>query len=84
MNSITLNSEKSRFELEIDGQIAVADFVLQPGEITITHVIVPPSLRGGGVASRLGAEVVAYSKRENLRIVPQCSFMAAYLERHSE
>ncbi|HEX9997027.1 MAG TPA: GNAT family N-acetyltransferase [Abditibacterium sp.] len=84
MNPITLNPEKSRFELEKEGQIAVADFVLRPSEMVVTHVIVPQSLRGGGIASQLAAEVVAHARRENLQIVPQCSFMAAYMEKHRE
>ena len=81
---ITLNSQKSRFESEQNGEIAVADFALSPGVITVTHVIVPPALRGGGVASALAAHVVEHVRRENLKIKPQCSFMASWMQKHPE
>jgi predicted GNAT family acetyltransferase len=81
---IYFNLEASRFELEKNGLMAVADFELEPGLLTITHVIVPPSLRGGGIASALAAEVVAHARREGLKVEPQCSFMAAYFARHPE
>ena len=82
--SITLNAQKSRFESDHDGQIAVAEFTLSPGALTVTHVIVPPSLRGGGVASSLAAHVVEHARRENLKIQPQCPFMADWMEKHPE
>ena len=82
--NVTLNSQRSRFELEQDGQAAIADYHLSGDVMTITHVIVPTALRGGGLASALAAEVVAHARREKLRIVPQCSFMAAYFQRHPE
>ena len=82
--NITLNSQKSRFESEHDGQVAVAEFIASPGVLTVTHVIVPPQLRGGGVASTLAAHVVEHARRENLKIEPRCPFMAAYLQKHPE
>ncbi len=82
--NITNNPSRSRFQSEKDGQIAVADYHLNGDVMTVTHIIVPPQLRGGGVASALAAQVVAHARRENLKIVPQCSFMAAYLQKHPE
>jgi predicted GNAT family acetyltransferase len=81
---INFNLEGNRFELEKDGLMAVADFKLKPGLLIITHVIVPPPLRGSGIASALAAEVVAHARREGLKVEPQCSFMAAYFSRHPE
>ncbi|MBW3635042.1 MAG: N-acetyltransferase [Armatimonadetes bacterium] len=82
--NITNNPIQGRFQCGKDGHIAVADYHLNGVVMTVTHIIVPPELRGGGVASALAAEVVAHARRENLKIVPQCSFMAAYLEKHPE
>ena len=82
--NVTNNPQRSRFELEQDGQVAVADYDLEGNIMTVTHVIVPPALRGGGLATALAAEVVAHARRENLKIIPQCSFMVAYVQRHPE
>ena len=81
---ITHNPAQNRFESEQNGLVAVADYHLNEKIMTVTHVIVPPELRGGGVASALAAEVVARARRDGLKIVPQCSFMAAYMKKHSE
>ena len=82
--NVSHNSQRSRFELEQDGQVAVADYDLDGNVMTVTHVIVPPAPRGGGLATSLAAEVVAHARRENLKIIPQCSFMVAYVQRHPE
>jgi predicted GNAT family acetyltransferase len=81
---IYFNADSKRFELEKNGLMAVAEFEMEPGVMVVTHVIVPPSLRGGGIASALSAEVVAHARREGLKIEPVCSFMQAYLTRHPE
>lgn len=81
---ILLNTPRSRFEVESDGLTAVADFILALGQITVTHIIVPPEMRGGSVASGLAAHIVEYARAEKLKIEPQCSFMAAYLQKHPE
>lgn len=82
--NITHNPSQNRFESEQNDLVAVADYRLNEKTMTITHIIVPPELRGGGVASSLAAEVVAHARREGLKIVPQCPFMAAYLQKHPE
>lgn len=51
--------------------------------IVFTHTYVPPTLRGGGVAARLVAAGVAFARAEGLRIVPACSYVAAWLEREN-
>lgn len=81
---IYFNAESERFELEKNGLMAVAEFVMEPSAMVVTHIIVPPSLRGGGIASKLAEGVVAHARREGLKIHPQCSFMEAYMRRHPE
>ncbi|RYG63199.1 N-acetyltransferase [bacterium] len=81
---ITFNEEASRFELEKDGLIAVAEFELEPGLMSVTHVVVPRPLQGSGVGSALAAEVIAHARRENIRVEPVCQFMQTYFVRHPE
>lgn len=81
---ITRNSDKNRFETVVDGQTAVAQYELAGAQMTITHVIVPRAIEGQGVASALCQFAIETARAENLTIVPQCPFMAAYFRRHSE
>jgi carboxymethylenebutenolidase len=47
------NTALSRFELDADGETAVAFYRLSPGVITFTHTEVAPGLRGRDVGSAL-------------------------------
>ena len=84
MNSARHNPSQNRFEVTQDDQTAVADYQLRGDVMTVTHIVVPPSLRGQGIASDLARAILAHAQNENLKIVPQCPFMAAFFERHPE
>jgi predicted GNAT family acetyltransferase len=52
--------------------------------ITLTHTEVPPTLRGQGIASRLTRGVLEAARAQGLKVVPRCSFVAAFMGRHPE
>ena len=81
---ITRNEAAQRFETTQDGALCVAQYELDGEQMTVTHVIVAPQLRGGGVGSALAQFIVQTARQDNLKIVPQCPFMAAYFERHPD
>lgn len=69
-----------RYELLRDGAVvAHADYSLRGSEITIPHVETDPSLRGGGLGSRLMDGVIADVVDRQLTVVPVCPFAASYL-----
>ena len=78
------NQALHRFELDVDGHTAVAYYQRDGGVITFTHTEVPAALRGQGIASRLMHGVLETARAEGLKVVPRCSFVAAYLNRHPE
>lgn len=82
-STIHLNSHKHRFELKTDGKLSIIEF-MQPNDETLalTHTEVDPSLEGQGIGSKLVEEVLEYAERNNLKIVPLCPFVAAYIKRH--
>jgi predicted GNAT family acetyltransferase len=47
------NKAQSRFELDVDGGIAFANYRLTPNAVIITHTETPRTLRGRGIASML-------------------------------
>ncbi|HLJ21215.1 MAG TPA: N-acetyltransferase, partial [Stellaceae bacterium] len=47
------NPKAHRFEAELDGLIAVADYRIAQDTVTFTHVGVPSQIEGRGVGSRL-------------------------------
>jgi hypothetical protein len=79
------NELMQRFELNIEGHVAVLDYVEQ-GEnvLAFTHTFVPTELRGRNVAAILTRFALDDARRQGKKVVPQCSYVAAYLERNKE
>ena len=75
------NAARSRFELDVDRQIAFATYRRTADALDILHVEAPVALRGTGAASRLMDHVVAAAKREGLGIVPYCGYARSWLAR---
>jgi uncharacterized protein len=78
------NSALSRFELDAGGVTAVANYRLNGGVMTFTHTEVPPQARHGGIASRLIEGALAAARGRGLKIVPGCSFVRDYVDKHPE
>ncbi|HEX7874056.1 MAG TPA: GNAT family N-acetyltransferase [Sphingobium sp.] len=78
------NEGESRYELALEDGLAFATYDRREGALVFTHTIVPPEMEGKGVGSRLIQGALADVRRQGLRIVPLCSFVAAYVERHPE
>ncbi len=78
------NDEAKRFELEVDGHLALIDF-MQTSELMIyTHTEVPEALEGQGIGGRLAQVALDYAREQNLLVMPMCPFVAAYIRRHPE
>jgi predicted GNAT family acetyltransferase len=78
------NRARERFELGADGHRAFAHYHREDGRIIFTHTLVPPELEGRGIGSRLIAAALAQVRAEGLKVVPQCPFVRAYIDKHSE
>lgn len=78
------NKARSRYELEVDGRIAFADYVVDGDALIVPHTLVPPELERRGVGSRLVAGLLDDLRAKGMRIVPACPFVAAYVELHPE
>jgi predicted GNAT family acetyltransferase len=83
-NPVTDNRDQSRFELVEQGQTAFADYSRRGAAYVIPHVETPVALRGHGTAGRLMAGLVELVRADGGRIVPICSYAAAWLQRHPE
>ncbi len=77
--------DASRYEIRLDGQLAgFADYRLEGDVITFTHTETDPAFGGRGLGSKLVAFAVTDVRSRNLRIVPQCPFVAAWIKDHEE
>jgi predicted GNAT family acetyltransferase len=79
------NPEKRRYEALVGDQLAGHVFYQQrDGAIVLVHTEVAPEFEGQGVGSGLAAGTLEDIRSRGLQIVPTCSFIRSYLERHPE
>ncbi|MDQ8027735.1 MAG: GNAT family N-acetyltransferase [Brevundimonas sp.] len=78
------NPDQNRYELTIDGQVAVVTYNLSPPNLMITETLVPQALEGQGIANRLAQYVIADARARELLLLPVCPFFSAYLKKHPE
>ncbi|MBO9709189.1 MAG: N-acetyltransferase [Caulobacter sp.] len=76
------NPAKSRYELDVGGLLAFADYQRNGHRLVIPHVEADPALRGTGAAGRLMSKVAEAARSEGLKIVPLCSYASAWLRRN--
>jgi uncharacterized protein len=84
MSDVVDNAAESRFELSIDGHLAIVVYRIENGAMYFTHTETPPQFEGQGVASRVAHAALSSAKARGLKIVPRCSFIAAYVKKHPE
>lgn len=78
------NQSENRFETWIDDLLSKLDYIQDGKNFVITHVGVHPELRGQGVAGRIVEESLAYARENSLRVIPMCSYAAAYIRRNPQ
>lgn len=81
-SQVSDNRARQRFELEVDGHIAFADYRRQGNRLVIPHVEAALPLRGTGAASTLMQGVMEIARREGWKVVPLCGYASAWLRRH--
>ena len=76
--------EKSRLEIQIEGQIAELDYHLRDSVMSFTHTGVPRALEGCGIGSLIVRTGLDYAREQGYKVVPICSFVDAYIQRHEK
>ena len=84
MSELRNDTAASRYELEEQGQTSWADYRLQGERLFIDHVESPVALRGTGAAGRLMTALAQDARDHGLKIIPICSYAAAWLKRSPE
>lgn len=82
--TVSHRPDSHRFVATTDAGDAVLTYRLDGDRIVFEHTVVPEAAEGQGVGSSLAKAGLAHARSEGLRVVPQCPFVAAYMERHPE
>ena len=81
---ITHNQRANRFETTINGKTGYISYQDEGERLVYDHTIVPSELGGQGVGSALVKHALDYAEAENKKVVPQCSFVASYIDKHPD
>ena len=77
--------ERRRYELDVEGRLAgFIDYRDQGGVRALVHTEVLPEHEGRGIGGQLALFALDTARREGHRVVPACSFIAAYVQRHPD
>jgi uncharacterized protein len=78
------NEAGHTFEVWIEGYLSKLDYILDEKNFVIAHVGVYPEHRGQGVAGKIVEAGLEYAKQNSLRVIPMCSYAAAFIRRNPQ
>ena len=81
---IVHNETAKRFETSIDGHTGYISYKERDDKLVYDHTIVPQELGGRGVGSALVKEALNYARENDKKVVPQCSFVSSYIDKHPD
>jgi uncharacterized protein len=78
------NPAENRFETPTSAGLAVLEYSRSGKFLALEHTEVPRAARERGTGSRLVEAAFAQARERDLKIIPYCPFVRAYVERHPE
>ncbi len=83
---ITHDAKHGRFEIRPTPEAppAFLEYDIAGERVVFEHTFVPDARRGQGLAAALTRAALEEARRAGWIIVPACSYVAAYIERHPE
>ena len=79
---LTNNTEQGQYETEVEGQTSRVEYSIVEGKIYLTYAKVPTEMQGQGIGSALVDLVLQDIEKQNLTVIPTCSFIVSYLRAH--
>lgn len=79
------NSDEDRYELRVgDERVGFIDYRGAGDAVELVHTEVDPTHGGKGYASMLVNFALSDLRDDDSRVIPTCSYVARYIERHPE
>jgi predicted GNAT family acetyltransferase len=83
-NPVTHNEARGQFEIVLGDEKAVLQYRRTANSITLIHTEVPQADRGRGLGNQLIRAALDFAHFNQLKVVPVCPFVKAYLQKHPE
>ena len=83
--TVVHDTERLRYELRSGGEtIGEATYHWDQGRVVMDHTVVDTARREKGLGSALAHGALDDLRERGLRVVPQCPFIAAFIDEHPE
>lgn len=76
------DTEQNRFVSYVEGYEAVVEYTLKNNVIDLYRTFTPYEIRGKGIAGKVVTFALEYARDNNLKVIPTCSYVKSYIERH--
>ena len=82
---ISNHEAESRYVATLDGSpVGTAAYERSGDAITFTHTVVDQGVEGHGIGSTLIRHALDDARGQHLTVIPQCEFVAAFIEEHAD
>ena len=75
------DKDNEQFVTEVDNQKAYLSYSISDDEIDFYRTFTPPESRGKGIAKIVVEYAFNYAKENNLKVIPSCSYVQAFVKR---
>jgi predicted GNAT family acetyltransferase len=82
--NIVHNTAARRFETRVDGWLCRAEYQVHDNVVHLVHTEVAHAVEGRGIAAALVRTALAWADEQKMTVVPRCSFVRLYMDRHPE
>ena len=80
--SVQHNAAQLRFEVQVDGHLAILSYTRDGTRVCLEHTYVPDELRGRGIAAMLVRFALDEARQQSWKVVPRCTFVSGLIERN--
>lgn len=79
------SASRERYIASVDGKsVGYVDYMPESERVVITHTVIHEQYSGRGYAGQLVKFVLDDVRASGKRVVPVCSYVVTYIERHPE
>jgi predicted GNAT family acetyltransferase len=81
---VTHEKDNERFVVYIEGNEVYVEYTMAGNEINLYHTFTDPALRGKGLAAQVVRAALEFTKENNLKVIPTCSYVQAFMAKNDE
>ena len=74
--------ENERFVIYVEGNEVYVEYTMAGNELNLYHTFTDPALRGKGLAAQVVRTALEFTKENNMKVIPTCSYVQAFLAKN--